>query len=68
MIVGVTSFSFVSGALASIMASYDHNQAALQEKLLHLNKIKQLNNISEDLYEEIRSAVNFDAKRRDMDH
>ena len=25
MIVGVTSFSFVSGALASIMASHDHN-------------------------------------------
>jgi len=40
MIVGVTSFSFVSGALASIMASYDQNQATLQEKLLHLNKIK----------------------------
>jgi len=68
MVIGVTSFSFVTGSLSSIMANYDHNQATLQEKLLHLNKLKQINGISDDLYEEIRSAVHFDSKRSTLDH
>lgn len=68
MIVGVTSFSFVTGSLSSIMANYDQNQAVLQEKLLHLNKLKKINNIPDDLYDEIRSAVLFDSKRSTLDH
>lgn len=38
---GVSFFSFMSGALSSIISNYDSSQAALQEKLLFLNKLKQ---------------------------
>jgi len=60
MVIGVSCFSFISGALASIMSTYDTSQAALQEKLLFLNKLKATCHISEGLYDEIRRALNFD--------
>ena len=34
MLIGVLSFTFISGALSSILQSYDTKQAALQEKIL----------------------------------
>ena len=34
MLIGVLSFTFISGALSSILSSYDIKQAALQEKVL----------------------------------
>jgi len=40
MIIGVIAFTFVSGALSSILSTYDQSQAVLQEKILHLNKLK----------------------------
>jgi hypothetical protein len=68
MIIGVTSFTFVSGALSSIMQNHDHLQSETQEKLLHLNRIKDQTNITEELYNEIRSAITFDSKRSNADH
>ena len=41
MVIGVTAFTFVSGALSSILSTYDQQQASLQEKILHLNKLRQ---------------------------
>ena len=61
MIIGVTAFTFVSGALSSILSTFDHQQASLQEKILHLNKLKIHINMSDGLYSEIRSAMNFQA-------
>lgn len=40
MIFGVLLFTFVSGALSSILSNYDAQQAQLQEKLLYLNKLR----------------------------
>jgi hypothetical protein len=40
MIVGVLLFTFVSGALSSILTNYDTQQAALQEKFLYLNRLR----------------------------
>lgn len=40
MFVGVSCFTFISGALSSILSNYDQSQAAYQEKLLHLNKLR----------------------------
>lgn len=40
MLVGVLIFTFVSGALSSILSNYDSQQAVLQEKLLYLNKLR----------------------------
>ena len=41
MLAGVTAFTFISGALSSILSNYDNQQAQLQEKLLYLGKLKQ---------------------------
>ena len=68
MVIGVTGFTFVSGALSSIMQNHDSLVSETQEKLLHLNRIKDQTNIPEDLYNEIRSAITFDAKRSNADH
>ena len=40
MLAGVTAFTFISGALSSILSNYDNQQALLQEKLLYLGKLK----------------------------
>jgi hypothetical protein len=40
MVIGVTGFTFVSGALSSIMQNQDLLVTETQEKLLHLNRIK----------------------------
>lgn len=37
MIIGVIAFSFATGALASIISSYDTTEAKLKEKLSILN-------------------------------
>lgn len=63
MVIGVTSFTFVSGALSSIISNYDQRQSELQEKLLFLNEIKNSYNISEGLYAELRSALRFEADK-----
>ena len=39
MIIGVISFSFANGSLASILANYDEQNAELQEKVNILNKV-----------------------------
>ena len=40
MIIGVISFSFATGALSSIITSYDSTEAKLKEKMATLNDIK----------------------------
>lgn len=40
MLAGVTTFTFISGALSSILQNYDTSQAQLQEKLLYLSKLR----------------------------
>ena len=39
MIFGVISFTFISGALSSILSSVDNNSSNLQEKMIFLNKL-----------------------------
>jgi len=39
MIVGVISFSFANGSLASILSSYDQTNAMLKEKMDNIQKI-----------------------------
>ena len=40
MLAGVTAFTFISGALSSILANYDTSQAVLHENLLYLGKLR----------------------------
>ena len=62
MMAGVTSFTFISGTLSSIISNSDAAQSALQEKLLYLGKLRQQHNISDQLYFEIRAALEYDSK------
>lgn len=39
MLVGVLSFSFATGALSSIITSYDSKEAELREKIATLNEL-----------------------------
>lgn len=39
MMLGVVSFSFATGALASILTSYDSKEALLKEKIATLNDL-----------------------------
>ena len=41
MMLGVVSFSFATGALASILTSYDSKEALLKEKIATLNDLAQ---------------------------
>jgi hypothetical protein len=50
MIIGVVSFSFLNGALASILSNFDVQNAALQEKVTLLNKIYKDYFLPLDLY------------------
>lgn len=42
MLVGVISFSYANGSLASILTSHDNDNAVLHEKLTILDKIKKM--------------------------
>lgn len=50
MIIGVISFSFVSGSLASIMTNIDKSNAAQQSKTQKLEQIYKENSIPHDLF------------------
>ena len=65
MLIGVLSFTFISGALSSILSSYDSRQAQLQEKVLQLNKLRTQFTIPDNLYQEIRQALNNEAQKSD---
>ena len=41
MVIGVVSFSFANGSLASILSNYDESNAELLEKVNILNKVRR---------------------------
>lgn len=57
MFIGVTSFTFANGSLASILSSYDELNVDLNEKLAILNKIKNEYNIPKELYIDCRKHL-----------
>ena len=60
MLTGVSIFTFISGALSSILSNYDNSQAALQERLLYLTRLRSQYGISDELYFEIKKALTYD--------
>ena len=62
MLFGVLLFTFVSGALSSIISNYDNQQAALQEKLLYLNRLRLQYHLPDKLYADIKKSLIFDFK------
>jgi hypothetical protein len=50
MVIGVISFTFANGALASIMSNYDNHNANYKEKLDTLEKARKDFDLPVDLY------------------
>ena len=63
MIVGVISFSFASGALASILQSCDNTNACYQEKINVLNKIYKDFKLPLDLFVKIKKSMGYESKQ-----
>lgn len=57
MLVGVVSFSFATGALASIISSYDSKEAILKEKIATLNDIKRDYKIDTELFNKLARVL-----------
>jgi hypothetical protein len=57
MVIGVIVFTYVSGALSSILGSMDDNDAELQAQVTFLNDIQSSYNLTNSLYNEIRKAL-----------
>lgn len=60
MLIGVFTFSFASGSLASIMQNYDSEQAVINERLMMLENLNQNYQFSAELYEDLKTALAFD--------
>ena len=54
MVIGVVVFSYISGALASVISNYDEHSGELSEQVLYLNKISSSYDIKPVLYNEIK--------------
>lgn len=69
MLIGVVSFSFSTGALSSIISSYDSSQAKLKEKMQTLSDINTQYNLDSILFKKLIRSINYDhlKKMKDFD-
>ena len=59
MLIGVVSFSFANGALASIITSKDNSNGQYQERVEILEKAKKEYEIPESLYRKMKKSINY---------
>jgi voltage-gated potassium channel len=67
MVVGVISFSFATGALASIITSYDSKEALLKEKISTLNEITMEYDLDIDLFNKLAKTIKYDHSKKQRD-
>lgn len=67
MLIGVISFSFMTGALSSIISNYDNSEAALKEKLAVLNDITAQFDIDPDFHSQLVKHLQLNHKKRQKD-
>ena len=66
MVIGVVSFSFANGSLASIIANYDNRNAFYAEKLNILQKAQKEYKIPLDLFIQLKKSIKFESQK-DLD-
>ena len=68
MLIGIVSFSFATGTLASIITSMDSQEANLKEKISVLNDIQADYDIDLDLFNRLAKTIKYDhtKKKRDI--
>jgi hypothetical protein len=59
MLVGVVSFSFANGTLASIITNKDNRNGYFEEKLEVLEKAKKDYPINEALYRKMKKSIHY---------
>ncbi len=67
MIIGVIAFSFATGALSSIIANIDQNEAILKEKMSTLSDIKFEYKINKQLYNNLVKSIRYDQSKKSKD-
>jgi voltage-gated potassium channel Kch len=67
MILGVVSFSIMTGALSSIIASYDSREALLKEKIATLNQLSNDYKIGIDLFNQLAKTIRYDHSKKQKD-
>lgn len=67
MMLGVVSFSFATGALASILTSYDSKEAQLKERIATLNQISNEYDIDVELYTKLVRTMKYDHHKKSKD-
>jgi Ion channel len=67
MITGVIAFSFATGALSSIISSYDSTEAKLKEKMATLNEIQNEYNIKSELFNKLVKTIKYDHTKKQKD-
>lgn len=60
MLLGVISFSFLTGSLTSILTNIDATNAGLKQRIATLNEIKKVYGINNRLFVELKKALNYD--------
>lgn len=67
MITGVIAFSFATGALSSIISSYDSTEAKLKEKMATLNEIQHEYKVDDDLFNRLVKTIRYDHSKKQKD-
>lgn len=67
MLLGVVSFSYTTGSLASMISSSDHKEAALKEKMSTLYDIQQEFGLDGEFYNELSKHLQYDHRKKSKD-
>ena len=67
MLIGVVAFSFVTGALSSIIANMDSKEASLKEKISTLNELKEEYDMDLNLFNKLARTIKYDHKKKTRD-
>jgi hypothetical protein len=68
MIIGVVSFSFANGSLASIIQNFDQTNASYQEKMVILNRIYKEYCLPMELYIKLKKSIMYENKKDMQDY
>ena len=67
MIIGVIIFSFTTGALSSLITSYDSSEAQLKEKIATLNEISAEYKLDIEMFNKLAKTVRYDHSKKQKD-
>jgi potassium voltage-gated channel Eag-related subfamily H protein 6/hyperpolarization activated cyclic nucleotide-gated potassium channel 2 len=68
MMLGVVSFSVTTGALSSIIQSYDSKEALLKEKISTLNQMASEFQLDIDLFNRLTKNIRYDHGKKSKDY